>query len=283
MRGDAKKLFAPAAIAVILCLAGARAVLAQVPLAPAGNSGRSVTPVFEGWYPNGDGSFSISFGYFNRNAEESVEVSIGADNNVSPGGNNQGQPTKFYPRRHWGVFAVRVPADFGDKKVTWTLRNRGETFTIAGSLNRDWQIDAIEGEAGSDNTPPTLKFEANGAEGRGPGGVTVGPLTATVGKALDVNVWVTDDGHTAAITTGAARQGVPVTLAWFKHQGPGDVTFTPAAHRLTPTGGTAKTSAVFSQPGDYVLRVRANDSAVPGAGHAQCCWTNGFVKVTVTP
>jgi hypothetical protein len=29
--------------------------------------------------------------------------------------------------------------------------------------------------------------------------------------------------------------------------------------------------------------VRANDaSGVANAGHAQCCWTNGFVKVTVT-
>ena len=24
-------------------------------------------------------------------------------------------------------------------------------------------------------------------------------------------------------------------------------------------------------------------AGVASAGHAQCCWTNGFVKVTVTP
>jgi hypothetical protein len=42
--------------------------------------------------------------------------------------------------------------------------------------------------------------------------------------------------------------------------------------------------ATFSAPGEYVVRVRANDaSGVAGAGHAQCCWTNGFIKVTVTP
>ena len=73
-----------------------------------------------------------------------------------------------------------------------------------------------------------------------------------------------------------------MSLAWFKHQGPGDVTFSPPTSRLTPTGGKASTTATFNKPGDYIVRVRANDSAVAGAGHAQCCWTNGFVKVTVT-
>jgi hypothetical protein len=269
-------------VALAVCTAPLTAG-AQVPLAPISASGRSVTPVFEGWYVNPDGSYSISFGYFNRNSEEVLEIPIGPNNTIEPGDQNQGQPTRFHPRRHWGVFAVRVPADFGDKKVTWTVKIRGETFAIAGSLSRDWQIDALEGEAGSDNTPPKLRFEANGPEGRGPGGITVGPLRATVGAPLEVNVWATDDGHSAAIASGAAREGAPVTLTWFKHQGPGDVTFNPPASRLTPTGGQAKVLAKFSAPGDYVLRVRANDSVIAAAGHAQCCWTNGFVKVTVTP
>jgi hypothetical protein len=52
---------------------------------------------------------------------------------------------------------------------------------------------------------------------------------------------------------------------------------------MDPTG-RAGTRVRFTAPGDYVLRVRANDaSGVANAGHAQCCWTNGFVKVRVTP
>ncbi|HVT39137.1 MAG TPA: hypothetical protein VHE78_08825 [Gemmatimonadaceae bacterium] len=255
---------------------------AQLPLTPVSASGRSVTPVFEGWYGNPDGTYSISFGYFNRNSEEVLEIPVGADNAIEPGGPNQGQPARFHPRRHWGVFAVKVPADFGERKLTWTLKVRGETFAISGSLNRDWQIDALEGEAGSDNTPPAVRFDTLGAEGRGPLGITVGPSAAAVGVPLVVRVWVTDDGKSAAIATSGARAGVPVTLTWFKHQGPGNVTFAPPTSRLTPTGGTATTAVTFSTPGDYVLRVRANDSAVAGAGHAQCCWTNGFVKVTVS-
>jgi hypothetical protein len=72
-------------------------------------------------------------------------------------------------------------------------------------------------------------------------------------------------------------------LTWFTHQGPAQVTFAPPSSRLTPTGGKATTTATFSQPGDYILRVRANDSDVTAAGHAQCCWTNAYVKVRVTP
>jgi hypothetical protein len=42
------------------------------------------------------------------------------------------------------------------------------------------------------------------------------------------------------------------------------------------------TIATFSDPGDYVLRVQANDASGEGGGGFQCCWTNAHVKVTVT-
>jgi hypothetical protein len=260
-------------------------VSAQLPLAPSRKSGQTVTPAFEGWYRNADGSFSLSFGYFNRNTEEPVEIPIGPDNFITPGDSNQGQPTDFQPRRHWGVFAVKVPADFGNRKVVWTLRVRDEVFTIPGSLHPDWQIDALHGEAGSGNTPPVLRFDmpGDGREARGPGGITVGPLAARVGAPLTVTVLATDDGKAVGSIASGGRGGVPVTLTWFKHQGSGAVTFDPATPRVGPDG-KATTAVTFSRAGTYVLRVRANDaSGVANAGHAQCCWTNGFVKVTVTP
>ena len=88
-----------------------------LPLAPAKASGQTVTPAFEGWYRNADGTYSLSFGYYNRNSEEALDIPVGPNNYVVPGDQNQGQPTHFEPRRHWGVFAVTVPADFGDKAV----------------------------------------------------------------------------------------------------------------------------------------------------------------------
>ena len=266
-----------AAVAGLVSLAVVPAAgVAQTPLAPAAATGQTVTPAFEGWYKNADGTYSLSFGYFNRNTKEVVSIPPGSDNFIAPGEANQGQPTFFYPRRHWGVFAVKVPADFGTKKVVWTVKVRGQTFAIPGSLREEWQIDALEGEAGSNNTPPTLSFGPEGPEGRGPAGVTI-ERTTSVGKPITVEVSAKDDG--ASLTRG----GIPVTLTWFTHQGPAEAAFGTPTAKLTPTGGRSSTTVTFSKPGDYVIRVRANDSDVVAAGHSQCCWTNAFVKVRVTP
>jgi hypothetical protein len=265
-----------------LLLASAPQPSAQLPLAPPSKAGQTVTPAFEGWYPNGDGTFSISFGYLNRNSAEVVEIPIGADNAIEPGQQNQGQPTHFQPGRHWGVFAIRVPADFRDKSVVWTLKNRGESYSIPGRLHPNWQIDALEGEAGSGNTPPVLKFDETGPEGSGPLGIMAGPLAATVGQPLTLTVWARDDGRTSGSVASSGREAVPVTLTWFKHQGPGDVTFGQPTSRVPASGGSMTTTATFNQPGPHVVRVRANDaSGIAGAGHAQCCWTNGFVRIAV--
>jgi hypothetical protein len=275
------------AVGVGLALVAAGAslpVAAQLPLASVKSSGQTVTPVFEGWYRNPDGTFSLSFGYFNRNADEVLQIPIGPDNFVEPGNQNQGQPSEFQPRRHWGVFAVQVPADFGLKEVVWTLKSRGRTFAIPGSLQPNWQIDALEGEAGSGNTPPLLKFSDRGAEGGGPFGVTGGALTTTVAASLSIVVWARDDGRASGSVGTAGKSAEPVTLTWFKHQGPGKVAFSPSSSKVDAVGGQAATSASFSEAGEYVVRVRANDaSGVANAGHAQCCWTNGFVRITVTP
>ncbi len=263
----------------VLTLAPLREGSAQRSLAPATPSGLSVTPVFEGWYRNRDGTYSLSFGYLNRNAAEVVDVPIGDDNLIVPGVPNQGQPTRFHARRHWGVFAVVVPADFGERKVTWTLRNRGQTVAISGSLKQDWEIDAIQGEASAENTPPAIGFVSGGPAGQGPLGIISAPYTVKVDAPLSVSLIVTDDGKAEPI----ARAPTPVDLTWFVHQGTGAVTFTPATIKLTATGGNATVIASFSQPGEYLLRVRANDSSVVGAGHSQCCWTNAFIRVQVTP
>ena len=276
------------ALACAALVLGAQPLSAQtVPLAPARESGQNVSPAFEGWYKNPDGTISMSFGYFNRNTKEVVEVPIGPNNFFSPGPADRGQPASFQPRRNWGVFAVTVPGNWPVRdKVTWTLVIKGDTLRVPGHLRPNWEIDALQGEAGSGNTPPELAFVAGGKTGAGPGGATAEkPLTGKVGTAIELKVWATDDGKGRSTIAGTARGGaIPVTLRWFKHTGPGEVTFTDPAPRASGPGGLAVTSARFSAPGEYVVRVRANDaSGVVGGGHAQCCWSNGFQKVIVTP
>src|ERR1700687_1670121 len=93
----------------------------QLPMEPLHESGRNVTPAYEGWFKNPDGSTSILFGYFNRNLKEELDIPVGLNHRIDPGGPDQGQPTHFLSGRNWGLFAVQVPADFGDKKVNLTI------------------------------------------------------------------------------------------------------------------------------------------------------------------
>ena len=269
-------------IAILLAVAGSSVGQQELPFAPIRGAGQTLTPVFEGWYVNPDGTYSLSFGYFNRNSEEVSEIPIGENNYFEPGDRDRGQPTQFLPRRHWGVFAVTVPADFGNQKLVWTLINHDRTFSIPGSLHRDYQIDALEGEVGANNTPPVVKFAPGGSSGHGPRGIFGPPLTTAVDQPLTLTIWVTDDDRRALFSD---KDQLPVILTWVKHRGPGPVTFSNPQPLVDDTAdGKATTTATFSEPGDYVLRVLANDaSGTYAAGHAQCCWTNGYVNVTATP
>ena len=81
-----------------------------------------------------------------------------------------------------------------------------------------------------------------------------------------------------------------MTLSLSKYRGPGAVTFDkakPAVEKLAgegatvPFNGKATTTAKFSEAGDYVLHVIANDYSGDGGGGFGCCWTTALVKVAV--
>jgi hypothetical protein len=43
------------------------------------------------------------------------------------------------------------------------------------------------------------------------------------------------------------------------------------------------TTATFSQPGEYVIRARVDNFGVGDSRFGnQCCWSNGYIPVTVT-
>ncbi len=58
-----------------------------------------------------------------------------------------------------------------------------------------------------------------------------------------------------------------------------------AAEFAAPPGtvfhGKAVTTATFTEPGEYVLHVLANDWSGEGGRGFQCCWSNAEVVVTV--
>ena len=43
-------------------------------------SGDILSPAYEGWWPNDDGTFKLFFGYMNSNWEEEFDVDIGQGN-----------------------------------------------------------------------------------------------------------------------------------------------------------------------------------------------------------
>lgn len=270
-----------------LPLAAALVLAALFPAAPAAaqardvpiphDVGQSVSPVFEGWFPNDDGTYTLSFGYFNRNYEATLDIPIGPDNRFEPGPADRGQPTHLMPRRQTGIFTVVVPADFDNQTLTWSLTSAGETYAVPGHIRPEWQIDALH-EITSDNRPPVVVFPG-GASGQGPTGARQS-LEASVGQPLTLDVTATDDG----VMKRPTGQPPMLGLAWSKYRGPGEVTF---AEPSPEVGGDdrATTTVSFAAPGDYILRLLAwDDSGGPGAIMAlgfQCCWTNAYVDVRV--
>jgi len=272
----------------------------NLPFEPALEAGQSITGAYEGWFANPDGSFSMLVGYFNRNTRQSLDIPLGPDNQIQPGGPDYGQPTHFLAGRAWGFFTIKVPKDFGDKKLTWTIVANGKPTAIKLWLNRDYEISPFSAAAdvGPDaDTPPTLRFQDFTAPGpmvQGPQGLST-TRTTTVREPLPITVWLSDDGKWFSNSGAKPRNlgPIPVTVTWSKYRGPGTVTFSkekPAAEKLESGdpkfvfNGKATTTASFSEPGEYVLHVTINDySGEGGGGGFQCCWSNGTVNVTVKP
>src|SRR5436853_394628 len=133
----------------------------SLPLEPRHDAGQSITAAFEGWFANQDGTYSILLGYYNRNRKQDLDIPVGPSNQIEPGGPDQGQPTHFLSGRQWGVFTVKVPNDFGTRKLTWTLVANGQTNVITMHLKPEWIVEPYE-DAANKNTPPVLKFVPDG-------------------------------------------------------------------------------------------------------------------------
>ncbi len=156
-------------------------------LEPLGQAGEALFPAFEGWGPTKDGSQVLLLGYFNRNKGTELDIPIGPDNRIEPGGPDFGQPTHFHLGRQYGVFAIVVPKDFGTKKLTWTLRANGHTSTVSFWTNPPYWIDFYKNHANG-NEPPRIKFAPNGPEIIGPPVQrTVKTLSGAVGQPRDAH------------------------------------------------------------------------------------------------
>jgi len=225
--------------------------------------GQDVAPAFEGWQQNPDGTYSFFFGYLNRNFEEQVDVPIGPNNNVEPGG-DRGQPTHFYPRRQRFVFKVTVPKDWDkQQRVIWTLTSHGRTDQAKGWLQPEWELNdevISENNGGGvlegGNEPPAIT--GSSAE------------TVTLPNTLTLTLTATDDGipkprqrrtTTTNNTSGdRPRRDRGLLIKWILYRGPGTVRFDPDTSPDSYGQPVTFTSKVtFSAPGNYVLQAIASD------------------------
>ena len=222
--------------------------------------GQGVVPVFEGWVHNPDGTFSLIFGFWNRNWEETVLIPVGPENRIEPGGPDRGQPTVFTPRRGKNLFEIVVPKDFGNKDVVWTLTRQGKTEKAFGSLVNQQVLTRRMVIAGG-------SLEANAAAGNDdvgderdqnkPPSITIDPVQPVTGPGSATLVaTVSDDG-----LAGTGRGARAVRFAWSLYRGPTLVTFERVGKAtLGPTGGRTTTTVGFKTPGTYVLRATATDA-----------------------
>ena len=279
------------ALHIVILLAGWALVSGrQLPLEPLRDSGLSVTGAYEGWFGNPDGSYSLLFGYYNRNKKQELDIPVGPNNRIEPGGPDYGQPTHFLTDRQMGVFTVTVPKDFGNKKLTWTLTANGKTTVIPASLDPLWEVAPFMGIGG--NTPPFISFEEGALGVNGPRGHS-GSLTTTFPNPLTLTTWLSDDGKLPPVVEDDPARPDPLNVRWSKFRGPGAVTFAnnkPGPEKIeskvTPApavSGRATTTATFSEPGEYLLHVLATDASLEAERGYSCCWSNAQVKVSVKP
>ena len=251
----------------ILLLSGTLAIPAQIPgtTQTRHTRGQDVSPTYEGWEKNADGTYTMHFGYYNRNSEEDLDVSVGPDNTFDLGSGDQGQPTHFYAGRRWWVFNVLVPKDWPkDKRVVWTLTTHGVTNVAKGWLQPEWEMDAGVVVKNSGRDPFLLSAGGNGeADFDNLRPKITGPSaqTVTLPNTLTLSVTATDDGLPKPIPDPTGRRQPGVRIRWIVYRGPNKLKFDPEimSGRVYGKPATLESKVSFSEPGVYRLRAIASD------------------------
>ena len=286
------------------------------PLQPNSPGNHILAPFMEGWYENEDGTYTISFGYSNANLD-TLYIPVGEDNFLDPAQFDGVQSTIFFPGHHRGIFTVTLPAEMKDQDVWWTLtKANGDVTRVPGRTRADaYELDWRPRPHGG--LPPSVSFDSQSGVGRGPPGIMAERTqTVAVGSPLTLSVSTTDPSERDP--DDARSADIPLRVVWSQLQGPGRVEYTrhesnpevveeeeeeeepdsagaAAARReraasrpqiipLSEGQGTASVIVTFSVPGEYIMRARVDNFSAPDSSdNDNCCFTNGYVRVSVTP
>jgi hypothetical protein len=278
--------------------------------------GLPIVPIVEGWIANPDGSRSFSYGFLNRN-KVAVALPLGEANFMDPAEYNGLQPTYFPSGRYTGVFMVTVPANQANIDVWWNLKTGdGEVLRVPGRAGRAaYELDFILPRP-QGSLQPFAGFGENSDIASGllasvrdyPGSVKAGSEVLLTVRVKDPSVRDSSDSR--------FTDPLPLSVTFNEYQGSGAATFTshpdnvvdtPSEELKEPVSlcqgctlqvnqsgpnvvsvpgpeGIARVYASFAEPGNYIIHAKVdNFAASDSTQNNQCCWTNVYQKITVTP
>src|SRR5262245_22387784 len=206
---------------------------------------------YDGFVRNDDGTYTLSFGYFNMNNVD-VTVAPGEANGFTPGAADRNQPVKFVKGRHRFACSMVMDKSF-DGKLQWTVKFAGQTSTTTAKvLDPLYELEHSSEEhatSGLDiasapknacvNRGPSVRI---GSPFAPPPSGPDGAMTGKVNQDVTLVSQIEDDG---------LPRGGALKISWKKLSGPGEVNFTDAA--------VSSTRAKFSAPGKYEVELSATD------------------------
>lgn len=211
---------------------------------------------YDGYVKNKDGTFTLSFGYFNLNHVD-VRIQPGSDNALLPAPADRNQPVLFLKGRHRFACSIVLPADF-DGKLQWMVRFAGKTFTTtAKTLDPLYELELASEKRATSGLDLTKAMK----------GVCVNraPAIQVINPRADVNAGADTLAATSFATTldqevslngSVEDDGLPreskLTISWKKLSGPGTVTFSDLSQPVTRVR--------FSESGVYELELSATDT-----------------------
>ena len=238
--------------------------------------GQPIIPLFDGWYPNEDGSSTICFGFFNMNSEQSLDIPLGEDNYIEtdyPGLDLSEAlvPTHFDPlppayRHVFCAYSINVPADFSTShRITWYLTANNQTLSVPGKVIPPYVLDEPRSN-GRGDIAPLVTLTEDGESVRGRTGIHhPGKILSSVSEPVSLSAHIE---HSDDI----------VWVGWSQHNGPGIVTFDKKEYE-TKSRERTEVQARFSKPGNYVVRMQTIDDIA--AFEFYCCHTNAYFHISV--
>ena len=269
------------------------------------DAGQDVQPIFEGWTRNEDESYTFHFGYLNRNYREQPHVPVGPNNYFSPGAEDRGQPTYFFPLTQRYQLRVRVPADMGsalEDALVWTVTRQGSEQKAFGWLQPEWEIDVntITSNSRTGRGRAKEMLYENGAPAVK---VAASQTSVVVGEPVTLTASITDDELPPELPPRRPRTRLPTLIApddapkppdnirwyskptvprnglsllWVVYRGPANANFEPSGYQRAVTEKEPPDQEV---DGLVTESVSSNDESTNLDGDG---WTAARFETTVT-